>query len=57
MGKMSFHEWLFADVDWKISSGAMKGKRYTFDAFPCIEGLIRDESLEQVVMKSAQDRV
>lgn len=50
----SFHEWLFADVDWRISSGAMKGKRYTFDAFPCIEGLIRDDSMNQVVMKSAQ---
>jgi len=54
MSKPSFHEWLFANIDWKISSGAMKGKRYTFDAFPCIEGLIRDDSKEQVVMKSAQ---
>jgi hypothetical protein len=32
----------------------MKGERYTFDAFPCIEGLVRDDHPEQVVMKSAQ---
>jgi hypothetical protein len=50
----SFHEWLFVNVDWRISSGAMKGQRYTFDAFPCIEALVRDNSHEQVVMKSAQ---
>ncbi len=32
----------------------MKGRRYTFDAFPCIETVVRDDSHEQVVMKSAQ---
>jgi len=54
VSRPSFHEWLFVNVDWRISSGAMKGQRYTFDAFPCIEALVRDDSHEQVVMKSAQ---
>ena len=54
MGKPSFHEWLFAEVDWKISSGTMRGKRYTFDAFPCVIDIVRDDSPLQSHMKSAQ---
>jgi hypothetical protein len=50
----SFHEWLFAVCDWKISSGMMRGRRFTFDAFPCQLDICRDDSYRQVVMKSAQ---
>lgn len=41
-------------ADWRISSGRMAGKPYTFDAFPCAVDIVRDESLNQAVMKSAQ---
>ncbi len=50
----SFHEWLFVDMDWKISSGRMKGKRYTLDAFPCWLDILREDSKRLCVMKSAQ---
>ena len=54
MSDVSFHEWLFAECDWKISSGFMRGKRFTFDAFPCQLDICRDEAMQQIVMKSAQ---
>jgi hypothetical protein len=52
--RTSFHEWLFATCDWKISSGHQRGRRFTFDAFPCQLDICRDEAHQQVVMKSAQ---
>jgi len=54
MSSAPFHEWLFIECDWKISSGMMRGKRFTFDAFPCQLDICRDETMQQVVMKSAQ---
>ena len=51
---ISFHEWFFAVCDWKISSGMMRGQRFTFDAFPCQMEICRDDALQQVIMKSAQ---
>lgn len=51
---VSFHEWLMAQVDWRVSSGAMKGKRFTFDAFPCQIDIVRDESRSIAIIKSAQ---
>lgn len=41
-------------ADWRISSGRLAGQPYTFDAFPCQIDMVRDEALNQVVMKSAQ---
>jgi len=57
MGKKTsrtFFEWLMVVADWKISSGRLAGKPYTFDAFPCAIDIVRDESLNQAVIKSAQ---
>jgi Phage terminase large subunit gpA, ATPase domain len=52
--KPSFHEWLFAECDWKISSGQLKGARFTLDAFPCQLDIIRDQHPLIGIMKSAQ---
>ena len=50
----TFAEWLFTTVDWRISSGGMKGKRYEFGAFPCQYDMVNDESHQQAIIKSAQ---
>lgn len=52
--KQSFIEWLFTTCDWRVSSGAMKSKRYSFDAFPAQLDMVKDESPQQSIIKSAQ---
>lgn len=52
--RRSLLDWLYVDMDWRISSGAWKGRRYDLDTFPCQEAIVVDESAHISVMKSAQ---
>lgn len=54
MKRLSFIDWLFTKADWRISSGAMKQRRYDFDAFPAQIDMVKDESYQQSIIKSAQ---
>lgn len=52
--KQSFREWLFVTCNWRVSSGAMKGRQYNLDAFPCQSDILNDDAYHVAVMKAAQ---